>query len=195
MVTITEDGSIEQSLRAMDLIRWDEIYVDISDLDGGSIESLENAAEEKIETALAGADGRHLVYRLSLTGRGPLHSMINDSEYNDALIARLNDQYVERRPFAYCDRVTATTRKEINREDYSGREDFYGDLLQFFDQAKSGGGIIKDLQADLQKFYGHTKLRTHILDQMPESDALASLLDEAESLCLDLLVSEDDDEN
>ena len=196
LVTITEDGSIEQSFRAVDLIRWDEIYVDIADLDDSqSIESLENAAEEKIETALAGADGRHLVYRLSLTGRGPLHTVVNESEYNDALIARLNDQYMNRRPFAYCDRVTAATRKEINREDYSGREDFYGDLLQFFDQARSGGKIIADLQADLRLFYGHSRLRRYLSDRMPENDALASLLDEAEALCLDLLVPEDEDEN
>ena len=112
-------------------------------------------------------------------------------EHELALIAKLNDQYMNRRPFAYCDRVTTATRKEINRDDYSGREDFYGDLLQFFDQAKHGGEIISDLQADLRLLYGHQKLRRYLSDRMPENDALASLLDEAESLCLDLLVPED----
>ena len=196
MVTITEDGSIEKSFRAVDLIRWKEIYVDISDLDDNqTIESLEDAVEEQVESALADADGRHLVYRLSLTGRGPLHTVINGSEYNDTLISKLNDQYMNRRPFAYCDRVTTATRKEINRDDYSGRDDFYGDLLQFFDQAKNGGEIISDLQADLRPFYKHPRLRRYLSDRMPENDALASLLDEAESLCLDLLISEDEDEN
>ena len=121
--------------------------------------------------------------------------MINEREYNDALIGRLNDQYMCRKPFAYCDRITSATRREINRDDYSGRDDFYGDLLQFFDKAKNGDEIISDLQADLRRFYGHTRLRRHLLDSMPENDALASLLDEAESLCLDLLISEDEDEN
>lgn len=196
MVTITEDGSIEHSFRPVDLIRWDEVHVDITDLDDDpSTETLENAIEEKIETALVGAEGRHLVYRLSLTGRGSLHAVINESEYNDALIGRLNDQYMNRKPFAYCDRITSGTRREINRDDYSGRDDFYGDLLQFFDKAKNGDEIISDLQADLRRFYGHTRLRRHLLDSMPENDALASLLDEAESLCLDLLISEDEDEN
>ena len=196
LVSMTEDGKIEQSFRAVDLIRWKEIYVDISDLDDNqTIQSLEDAIEEQIESALADADGRDLVYRLSLTGRGPLHTVINGSEYNDILISKLNDQYTNRKPFAYCDRVTTTTRKEINRDEYSGRDDFYGDLLQFFDQAKNGGEIISDLQTDLQPFYDHPRLRKYLSDRMPKNDALASLLDEAESLCLDLLVSEDDDEN
>ena len=196
MVTITEDGSIEQSFRAVDLIRWKEIYVDISDLDDNqTIESLEDAVEEQIESALAGADGRHLVYRLSLTGRGPLHTVINGTEYNDILIHKLNEQYTNRKPFAYCDRVTTTTRKEIDRDEYAGRDDFYGDLLQFFDQAKNGGEIISVLQTELRELYDHKNLHGYLSGGMPEDDALALLLDEAESLCLDLLVSEDDDEN
>ena len=196
LVTIAEDGSMEWSFRPVDLIRWDEIYVDIADLDDSqSIESLEAAISEKIEAALAGADRRHLVYRVSLTGRGPLHTVVNGSEFSETQITRLNGEYMNRRPFAYCDRVTAATRKEINREDYSGREDFYGDLLRFFDQARSGGKIIEDLQSDLTLFYDHSRLGRYLSDRLPEGDALASLLDEAESLCLDLLVPEDEDEN
>ena len=127
--------------------------------------------------------------------RGPLHTVVNGSEFSETQITRLNGEYMNRRPFAYCDRVTTATRKEINREDYSGREDFYGDLLRFFDQARSGGKIIEDLQSNLTLFYGHSRLGRYLSDRLPEDDALASLLDEAESLCLDLLVPEDEDEN
>jgi DNA repair exonuclease SbcCD nuclease subunit len=196
LVTMTEDGSTERFFRPMDLIRWDEMEVDIADLyDSQSIESLETAIAEKIEASLARADGRHLIYRVSLTGRGPLHTVVNESEFNETQITRLNDEYTNRRPFAYCDRITTATRKEINREDYSGREDFYGDLLRFFDQARTDSSIIEELQSDLKQLYGHPRLGGRLSDQLPEADALASLLDEAESLCLDLLVPEDEDEN
>ena len=193
LVTITENGSIERSFRPVDLVRWDEIEISISDHDDS--DSLENAVAENIGSALEKAEGRHLVYRVSLTGRGPLHGLVNEHEYTEALITRLNDDWLSQRPFAYCDRVTAATRKDINRDDYSERDDFHGDLLRFFDQARNNGEIITDLREHLKQLYGHPRLGKYLSDHLPQDSELASLLDGAESICLDLLVSEDSDEN
>ena len=111
------------------------------------------------------------------------------------MITRLNDDWLNRSPFAYCDRVTAPTRKEINRDDYSERDDFHGDLLRYFDEARSDSEIITDLRNHLKPLYRHPKLGKYLSGHLPQNSELTSLLDEAESMCLDLLVSEDSDEN
>ena len=159
------------------------------------IEYLENEIRESIRLALEMADGRHLVYRVSLTGRGTLHGLVNQHEYTEALRTVLNENWLSLRPFAYCDRVTVATRKEINRDDYTERDDFHGDLLRFFDQARSNSEIIKDLRKHLEQLYEHPRLRKYLSNHLPQHGELVSLLDEAESICLDLLVSEDSDQN
>lgn len=193
LVTVTENGQIEQSFRPVDLVRWEQIEVDIAEQQ--DIDSFERAVDQKIEKALGDSDGRSLIYRVGSTGRGPLHSLLNDREYTDELAIRLNEIWSDRQPFAHCDRVTAATRREINREDLAGREDFVGDLLRFFDRSRDQDGSTADLQDPLKQLYEHRRLRKYLSDHLPQGAELATLLDEAESICLDLLMNEDSDEN
>ena len=121
--------------------------------------------------------------------------MVNHQEYTEELSSRLNDDWSDRSPFAYCDRVTATTRQDINRDDLIEREDFVGDLLRFFDQSRDNYGDTEDLLDGLKPLYEHRRLRKYLSDYLPEGTEFTALLDEAESICLDLLVNEESDEN
>ena len=192
LVTIADNGQFDQSFRPVDVVRWDQIEADIADHDG--MDSFDQEINRQIEERLQQSDGRHLVFRVHLTGRGPLHNLIKQPEYLGALASRLNDDWSGRNPFAYCDRVTANTRQEINREDLIERDDFTGDLLRFFDEARSGG-IASEIEESLKLLYERARLRQHISGGLPQGDELAALLDEAESICLDLLIGEGIDEN
>ena len=192
LVTIAENGQIDHSFRPVDVVRWDEIEVDIANHDG--IDSCDQEINREIDERLQQSDGRNLVFRVQLTGRGPLHNLIKQPEYLGALAARLNDDWSGRKPFAYCDRVTANTRQEINREDLIERDDFIGDLLRFFDEAR-GGDMASEIDASLKLLYERPRLREHISSALPHGDELDALLDEAESICLDLLIGEGIDED
>ena len=193
LVTITENGSVERSFRAVDLVRWEHIEVDISDYD--DMDVFERQIDRQIDLALERSYGRHLVYRVHLSGRGPLHGLVNHQEYAEELSKRLNDDWSERSPFAYCDRVTVTTRQDIDRDDLIKREDFVGDLLRFFDQSRGDCRDSEDLLDGLKPLYEHRRLRKYLSNHLPQGTELTSLLDEAESICLDLLVTEELDEN
>ena len=192
LVTIADNGQFDQSFRPVDVVRWDQIEADIADHD--SMDSFDQEINRQIEERLQQSDGRNLVFRVHLTGRGPLHNLIKQPEYLGALASRLNDDWSGRNPVAYCERVTANTRQEINREDLIERDDFTGDLLRFFDEARSGG-IASEIEESLKLLYERARLRQHISGGLPQGEELAALLDEAESICLDLLIGEGIDEN
>ncbi len=192
-MTITENGSVERSFRAVDLVRWEHIEVDISDYE--DMDPFEREIDRQIDLALERSDGRHLVYRVHLSGRGPLHGLVNHQEYAEELSSRMNDGWSNRSPFAYCDRVTVTTRQDINRDDLIKREDFVGDLLRFFDESRGSDANVDDLLAGLKPLYENPRLRKYLSDNFPQGTELAALLDEAETICLDLLANEESDED
>ena len=159
------------------------------------MDAFEREIDHQIDLALERSDGRHLVYRVHFSGRGPLHGLVNHQEYAEELSSRLNEDWSDRNPFAYCDRVNVTTRQDINRDDLIKREDFVGDLLRFFDQSRDNYGDNEDLLDGLKPLYEHRRLRKYLSDRLPQGTELTALLDEAESICLDLLVTEESDEN
>ena len=159
------------------------------------MDSFETEIDRQIDAALEGSEGRHLVYRVNLSGRGPLHSLVKEQEYLEELATRLNDDWSLRNPFAYCDRVTANTRQEIDRDDLLERDDFTGDLLRFFEESRGNEAVASELQESLNQLYQHRRLRKFISDRLPQGDELAALVDDAESICLDLLIGEGIDEN
>ena len=193
LVTIEENGSIERSFRAVDLVRWEHIEVDISDYE--DMDAFEREIDHQIDLALERSDGRHLVYRVHFSGRGPLHGLVNHQEYAEELSSRLNEDWSDRNPFAYCARVTVTTRQDIDRDDLIKREDFVGDLLRFFDQSRDNYGDNEDLLDGLKPLYEHRRLRKYLSDRLPQGTELTALPEEAESICLDLLVTKESDEN
>lgn len=193
LVKITEAGVFQQTFRPVDMVRWEQIDIEIS----GHYErdSLEQAIEQEIDRILQASENRHLVYRIRLAGRGSLHSLVSQPEYVETLTTTLNGVWTERRPFAYCDRITTSTRPPINREEYLKREDFLGDLVRLFDQLKEDPEERPELLEDLKQLYQHPRLRKYLADELPDGGDLKELIDGAESICLDLLANEELDED
>lgn len=193
LVSLTDGGHFATSFRPVDLVRWEQIEVDISNFEDQH--TLERAVERVIDLALEKADGRHLVYRTLVTGRGPLHSLVHKQEYTTDLASRLNEAWAERNPFAYCDRVTAATRPMVDRQARVQADDFVGDLLRLFDNARDDDTITDKLLDELRELYEHPRARKYLAYFLPNDVELAQLLADAETVCLDNLASEDRDEN
>lgn len=193
LVKISEAGSFDQKFYPMDLVRWNQIEIDISEYDERDL--LEQSIEREIDQILELSENRHLIYRIRLTGRGVLHALVSQSEYVETLTTTLNETWSELNPFAYCDRITASTQPAINREDYLNREDFLGDLVRLFEQLKGNPERDPEFSTVLNQLYQNPKLRKYLGDDLPNGNDIKELLDGAESICLDLLANEDSDEN
>ena len=64
-------GLLRLEFREVDVVRWETLSLDIAKLN--TDQDLLNAIEQTTEECVEGADRRNVVYRLVLTGRGPLH--------------------------------------------------------------------------------------------------------------------------
>ena len=83
----------------------------------------------------------------------------------------------------------------VDRQARVQADDFIGDLLRLFDNARDDDTITVKLLDELRELYEHPRARKYFADYFPRGVELAEFLAEAETLCLDHLVSEDQDEN
>ncbi|HEX7068022.1 MAG TPA: DNA repair exonuclease [Candidatus Limnocylindria bacterium] len=187
---------------ATDVIRWQPVEVSIAGLPDD--EALARACREAVGSALDGADGRSLVIRLRLSGRGPLHAHLARHGYLGDLRELLNEETAGMRPFGWVESVRDATRSEIDIEVRRDAPDFVGDFLRTVAAARRSGrttdpeeherwdaalrGAIAPLFEESQRG------RKFLAASRPTDDALSGdLLDDAEALGLDLLLAAEED--
>lgn len=193
IVEMSEDGQIlELIFKPVDKVRWANIEVNVANLN--SLEDIESQIGIHINDQIDESDGRHLIYRVALTGTTTLHLTLSTDEFRTDERDQLNSHYLKMRPFAYCDRVDVKTRQDIDKERYAQGEDFIGDMLRIIQKEKCELKV-SDLEDLLPELHKHNKLRKYISYNQGAGIDLEDLLNEVESLCLDLLVSEDINEN
>jgi hypothetical protein len=120
------DGAVlEPEFVACDEVRFAEVTVDVAQFSefGGLASELTALAEE----ARAAADGRSVVLRGVLGGRGELHRDLSRPGLLDELLRHLRDGSGASRPFVWWDALADESAPE--GELVVGRGDFADDLL------------------------------------------------------------------
>jgi hypothetical protein len=160
----------------------------VSSADLEIVQDLLEAADSVVEDALNAAEGRDLVIRLTLTGRGSVHSaLVNQSDVDD-IQTQINETWARQQPFAYCERVINTTSSNINRAERLQAEDFVGDLLRLVDSFSDSPQLLEELSAELTPLYGNPRASKFLSDFKPTSDDLTAILKSAEDICMDMLL-------
>lgn len=202
LVEVDAAGHVSPTFVATDVVRWHPLEVSIEDLAGD--EALREACRAAVELALADADGRSLVVRIRLIGRGPLHANLVRIGYLADLRQLLNEEHGVVPPLAWIESIRDATRAEIDLEARRDAPDFVGDFLRTVATARRSGRStdpeeFERWQAILREsvhalFEAAPRGRRYLRDVAPDAEALVGpLLDEAESLGLDLLVGAEDD--
>ena len=104
----------------------------------------------------------------------------------DDLLAGVSDQWAQRLPFVWCERIEDETAAAINRDALRSGEDFLAEVLRTADQLRETPEMLRDGLAEL---YQHRRFRQH-LSAFTEEE-IAALLDEAEALAVNLLAEDD----
>ena len=184
LVEVDDTGNISLDFRATDTVRWEQAGIDISALE--TEQDLLDAIDDAIQSLLDDADGRSVVIRVTLTGRGELNRFLRQPSAVDDLLAGVNDQWADRLPFAWCERIQDETAPAIDRDALRSGEDFLAEVLRTADQVREDPAALQDGLADL---YQHRRFRQHLVALTEEE--MASLLDEAEALAVNLLAEDD----
>jgi hypothetical protein len=202
LVDVDGAGRVEARFVAADVVRWQPLDVPITGLIGD--EALRAACRVAIDEAVERSDGRSLVIRLRLIGRGPLHANLVRTGYVPDLRLLLNEERGSVPPLAWVESIRDATRSEIDVDVRRDAPDFVGDFLRTVAAARRSGRTTdpdehERWQAILREsihalFEASPRGRRHLRDVAPSDDELTGLLlDRAEELGLDLLVGAEDD--
>ena len=190
LVEVDDSGAAQLEFRAVDVVRWETLSLDIGGVE--TEHALIDAANDLAESALDAADGRSVVARLVLTGRGPMHRSLRRGETVDDLREQINEQYANAQPWLWCERVQMDTASPIDRAQAAQREDFVGDLVRLADELRESPDALDELREPLRELYIRSNAGQSLRGYLPPDDQLRELLAAAEEECLSGLVGEED---
>ena len=191
LVDVDDYGAVTMDFRSMDVVRWETLLLDIGGSD--TEQSLIDAANELAESTLEAADGRSVVARLTLTGRGPLHRWLRREGTVEDLQEQLNDRYSNSRHWLWCERVQLETAPSVDREQVVQREDFAGDLARFGGEIRESPEALAELRDALRALYVNSNAAPYLRGYLPSDAELRELLFAAEDECLASLVNDEDE--
>ena len=190
LVEVDDHGVVRLDFRAMDVVRWETLSLDIGPLD--TEQDLLNAVNDQAEDSLAEAQGRPVVARLEVTGRGALHRWLNSAGTAEDIREQLNDNYANRGAWLWCEGVRLGTASPVDRELVALREDFVGDLARLAGEMRGSEDAVAELRRVLQPLYSRREVRDFLEGFMSSDEELVDLLTTAEAECLATLVEEEE---
>lgn len=201
LVTVDDAGEIHPEFRPADVVRWQILDIPIAGIpdEESLIERVAGAADDARSRA-----ERAIVARVTLRGRGALHASLQRPGILTDVRTMAQEHLGETLPFAWIESVRDETRSELDLVDRRLADDFLGDLLRRFEQARASlrntadpeamghtdgppEPIVAQLEASLDALYGHERARRYLRDVRPGEARLAELLDEAEAMVVDRL--------
>ncbi|MFC4809100.1 metallophosphoesterase family protein [Paenibacillus sp. GCM10023250] len=168
----------ETTLRflALDTVRWANLDTPINGL--ASEQALLDAMERSVLEAAAASEGRSLMARLKLTGRGPLHGQLEDAERLAELLAGLRDRLsesdygtraAEAGESAWCwvAALESAAGAAADPAALAEEDSFAGELIRASLRIERGEESLEDLAEEaLQPLIGHPKLRRAVREAM-----------------------------
>ena len=189
VVDVDEQGAASSAFVAVDTVRWEYLNIQIDGMHDDS--ALFSGLEDRVGELLTQSDGRHVVYRIRLQGRGAMHESLSRMGTIDELVTQLNATWASRDPFAFCGGVVDATRSEIDRAALLDGEGFIGDFLALTDEVARDEGLVADLRQELALLYKDERARRYLEVSLSREDDVPALVAVAEDVALGLLVDDD----
>lgn len=156
-----------------------------------TLDDLESQLRLALETEAAKVwtGCRALIVRIHLSGRTALNNLLRRESACSELVERLRDALGNsgtERPFVWIKDIVVDTRPPLDRATLTAREDLLGEILRLGDECRVGAENLATLrETALCALYTHPRARKIV--EQPDDVEFVRWLDDAESLCLDLL--------
>jgi DNA repair exonuclease SbcCD nuclease subunit len=116
---------------AMDTVRFDDLEIDIAGVP--DVASLVDGLVDAARDRAAIHDGRMVVLRVAITGRGAVHRDLHRGDVRDQVLGPARIALASRTQSVWLDMVEDRTKPEIDIEALRGRGDFTADLIETVD--------------------------------------------------------------
>ncbi len=128
VVNVDGSGQATTEFASLDVVRWERDELDISNLE--SLDQLDSAVRQHTDNLSVQAEGRDVVCRINLVGRGPLHEQLQREGEIDDLIERARTAWSgSESPWVWTDKIINSTRPSMDVEDRAKQDDFLGAAL------------------------------------------------------------------
>ena len=184
IVEVDETRRVQLTFHELDLVRWARLQIDISNFQ--TEQELMDVLHDSVKKTLTEANGRNVVYRLTLTGRSELnHSLRNQKTVSD-IDKILEEVWTQRSPFAWCERIEVTTASPFDREALVAGSDFLAEALKTSGEALTNPELASKLREALSDLYRHQiALRWDL--EAPTDEEFTAIVADAEAMVMDLL--------
>ncbi|MYC37945.1 MAG: DNA repair exonuclease [Chloroflexi bacterium] len=195
LVEVDDYGAVSLDFHPVDVVRWETLEVGVAGLEAEQelIDAIDSAAASCAEYA----EGRSVVFRLTLAGRGPLHRWLRSAGTVEELRERVNERYAPStssgQAWLWCERIQANTASPVDREQVAQREDFAGDLARLGGELRGDPAALGELRDALRVLYANSNAAPYLRNHLPSDEELLELLAAAEDECLASLVHEEDE--
>jgi len=187
LVNVDDRHDIHTQFIATDVLRWRraELLIEgITDADG-----LLNGLQRCLIDVQNESDGRPAICRMSITGRGSMHTELTRTERLEEYLAEICDFGASLSPSVWIADMRPKTSPEIDIDRRMKSEDILGDCLRLIEQHRGDKAQLSELSECLNDLFAHREAGKH-LDQL-DDDALIDALNGAQSLLLDELLGDE----
>ena len=174
-----DDGRVARvDFLPLDVVRFDAFDMDIAEL--ADVAGLVDTLIEAARTRAAAHDGRAVVLRVSLTGRGAVHRDLRRGHVREQILSSVRTVLASATPAVWLDAIDDRTSPELDVADLRGRGDFAADLIARVDsllatpagRADLIASYVADLPSgDLQRLLGTA------VDAAPADDEIRRALE------------------
>jgi len=191
VVDVSSGGDISTRFIETDSVRWHirEISIEGLEKEGDLIKSFQSQLEDIRENS----GGRSVICSFVLKGRGPLHHILRQEGFLEDLLRLLREGETWGRQFIWVDRIEDDTLFPVERELLLKREDFVGDLVKIVEGLKTDEKALDEFREVMAPLFDSRNGRKHIA--RIDDEEMNYLLQRAENILLDALLTEENNEN
>ncbi|MBN1591972.1 MAG: DNA repair exonuclease [Candidatus Coatesbacteria bacterium] len=188
IVNVDDAHGVRTEFHAIDALRWHSIAQSIDKI--ANPDGLLNAIQGSLHRIQADASGRPSVCRLTLTGRGPMHSDLSMMNRAEEYFSEIREFGMSLSPIVWVSDMRLETKWEIDLGRRMASNDVVGDCLRLIDQYCRDGIERARLSECLDELLLHRSAGRYI-DRFDDK-TLIRLLESAQSILLNELLGAED---
>jgi len=187
-VKVDGDRNVDLEFISLDVIRWEQASTSIDGLE--SMTALEKELVTSVESMIAASEGRGVICRLRVEGRGPLYGDLHADGARDELLAHVRERFAGDDPIVWVQRIDTDCRPVVDLDKRASRGDLLAEILTVAREYRDDPDLlVAELRSKVTDQLWQNSRAKSSLDPI-DDELLNDILGEAELLCLDLL--EDD---
>jgi DNA repair exonuclease SbcCD nuclease subunit len=185
-IVTVEDGAVSNvEFYALDAIRWAEIDVGIESIP--TLDRLCLALHTRIQNLAGESDGRAVICRPRLTGRGALYHELRKGNNVEELLQRVRESLASEDPFVWVQEIDFHCRPEIDLEERRKGADFLAQVLRISRELRDES--TKARQRELSDILSNRAVRGAV--EGFTDDEIRAMVERAESICIDALEADE----